>query len=301
MEPYFPVLAESFRPDVVWGTFGNTDTWGLCQRMARLAGCPWVGDFKDNWRAFVPNGLQTVMAGRLADATRMTVFSLAHCDQADALFPQTMKTILYSGVDDVTDVQAEHAGAEVQLLLTGSIYDAVDLSQLMTAIDGWARNHPERGLVLRYAGNDGDAVKSIAASLDLSVRIEGFLPQDALHRLQSQSMVNVYIHNPRCLMHHKALELLAQGRPVIAFPDETTEVKELAAETGGCLFACTDTAQVMEALDMMVDNPPPAPSVARRRELTWGERSAVLVAVLADAISQNDGNQNSGNQSGANQ
>jgi hypothetical protein len=290
-EQYFPVLAESFQPDVIWGTFGNTDTWRLCQQLARLAGCPWVGDFKDNWRAFVPNGLQTLMAGRFVDAARMTVFSQAHCEQSDALFPHTLKTILYSGVDDVADAPAVDSGSEIQLLLTGSIYDAADLGQLMKAINAWARRHPERPLMFRYAGNDGAVVKSIAASLDLSIRIEGFLPQHALHRLQSQSMVNFYIHNPRCLMHHKALELLAQGRPAIAYPGETAEVKELAAGSGGSLFACTDPAEVTEALDMMTDNPPSIPSTARRRAFTWGERSAVLETVLADAIDHNGASQ----------
>lgn len=284
--PYLGALATAFQPDVVWGTFGNTDTWKLCRRLAKLAGCPWVGDFKDNWSAFVPLGFQTLMAGRFADMVQMTVLSMAHCDQADRFFPRTMKAILYSGIDEIAErppTPTPDPGA-VELLLTGSVYDAAILHRLAAALGAWAAAHPDRATTLRYAGNDGGRVEAAAAKAGLVMQDMGFVSQDELHRLQAAATANVYIHNPRCLLHHKALELIAAGRPIVAFPGESEEVKALAAEVGVALFACDDGEQAGEALDMICANPPPIPSAEARRAFTWESRAAVLETVLTNAI-----------------
>lgn len=283
---YFPILAETFRPDVVWGTFGNTDTWRLCQGLAARAGCPWVADFKDNWAAFVPSGLHTLMAARFGDAAGMTVYSCAHCDQADVLFPRTMKTVLYSGVDAVGDVTPPSGGDAVTLTLTGSVYDQALLAELLAAVDTWAARHPSRETVLHYAGNDGEAVAAASLGCRYRLKLEGYLPQDELHALQSDASANLYVHNPRCLMHHKALELIAMGRPVISYPGETDEVKDLAAEVGGSLFAAANGQEAVEALAVAVDNPPPVPARSRREAFTWGHRAGVLEKVLGDAAAK---------------
>ena len=281
---YFPLLAEHFRPEVVWGTFGNTDTWQLCQQLARQSGCPWVGDFKDNWGAFVPSGLHTMVAARFTDASQMTVYSCAHCDQADVLFPQTMKTVVYSGVEAVADVPPAESAGPFTLTLTGSIYDPATLERMMAALGAWVSANAEREVVLHYAGNDADAVRVAASEQPFDVQLEGFMVQDALHELQSRSHANLYVHNPVCLMHHKSLELIAMGRPVISFPGETREVTELAAEAGGSLFACADADQLAEALDVIASNPSPVPNKSRREGFTWAARAGVLEKVLHDVI-----------------
>ena len=51
-------LSEEFRPDVVWGAFGNTTNLSIARQLARRARCPWVADIKDSWTAFVPRGLR---------------------------------------------------------------------------------------------------------------------------------------------------------------------------------------------------------------------------------------------------
>jgi glycosyltransferase involved in cell wall biosynthesis len=279
--PYLPVLAGSFRPEVVWGTFGNTDTWKLCRHLARLADCPWVGDFKDNWNAFVPFGFRHLMARRLNDAAAMTVLSVVHCDQADALFPDIRKTVVYSGVDAPGGATAK-ANDRLELLLTGSVYDDATLGRLTDALEQWARRRAGLRVVLRYAGNEAKRVRAAAGGIELHV--EGYLSQAKLHALQASVSANIYIHDPRCLLHHKTLELIAAGRPVVAFPGETDEVRGLARETGTTLFACADAAGVAAALDIVADNPPPVPEAAARAAFTWKARAAVLEHVLAGAV-----------------
>ena len=282
--PYISGLAKVFRPDVVWGTFGNTDTWRLCQQLAGQANCPWIGDLKDNWLAFIPRGLQTLLAGRFKDTAGMTVFSSTHYDQADAVFPNIMKTVLYSGVDMETSATGPADG--FQLMLTGSIYDQEALVSLTRAVDEWSHARPEKNVIFRYAGNDGEIFKACAEGTSFSSRIEGFLGHAELHHLQSAAAANLYIYNPRCLLHYKALELIAQGRPVIAFPGETPEVKSLASNAGAVFFTCDGKEPVMQALDMIADTPTPPLRPDRLRDFTWERRTKVLESVLEHAVSR---------------
>jgi glycosyltransferase involved in cell wall biosynthesis len=283
--PYLPVLANSFRPDVVWGTFGNTDTWKLCQHLARIADCPWVGDFKDNWQAFVPFGFRHLMARRLGNARAMTVLSAVHCDQADRLFPHISKAVLYSGVDAIAGTAARKSEGGLDLLLTGSIYDDATLARLAAAISSWTHRRGHGETVLRYAGNDAKRVRQAAERAGIRLHIEGYLPQPKLHALQASVSANIYVHDPRCLLHHKALELIAAGRPMIAFPGETDEVIGLAREAGTMLFTCPDASAVGHALDVIADDPPPVVDAGARANFTWEARAAVLEQVLAGAIS----------------
>lgn len=286
---YLPALAEAFAPDVIWGTFGNTDTWKLCQKLARAADCPWVGDFKDNWSAFLPIGFRTLMAARFKDAAAMTVLSMAHCDQADALFPMIRKTVLYSGVETVGAAAPPKIGGNLELTLTGSIYDAAKLNGLMAAVARWAAARGPGAVLLQYAGNDGKRVQAAAAAAGVAVTCEGYMSQESLHALQAAASANLYIHDPRCLMHHKALELIAAGRPVISYPGETGEVRGLAAEAGATLFACADAAAIGGALDVIADDPPPVPEREMRAAFTWTARAAALEHALVEVLSRRSG------------
>ena len=282
--PYLPALANAFSPDVVWGTFGNTDTWKLCRHLAGLSDCPWVGDFKDNWQAFVPFGFRHLMARRLRDGAAMTVLSIAHCDQADVLFPHIRKAVVYSGVDAVGEVEAVEPGGGCELTLTGSIYDVPTLERMLAGIARWSHARKRREVTLHYAGNDAKRVRAAAEKSGVHLRLEGYLPQARLHALQAAASANLYIYDPRCLLHHKALELIAAGRPVIAFPGETAEVKDLAAEAGTTLFACADAAALGVALDVIAGDPPPVPEAAARAGFTWAARAEVLERELAEAV-----------------
>tara|TARA_E500000331_G_scaffold358362_2_gene424663 strand:- start:2456 stop:2893 length:438 start_codon:yes stop_codon:yes gene_type:complete len=139
--------------------------------------------------------------------------------------------------------------------------------------------------MLIYAGNDGDSVKAAAKNARITLRVEGFMPQPDLHRLQAEVNVNVYLFNPICLLHHKALELIAAGRPLIAFGGETLEVQGLASRAGTLLYPCVNGAELHQALDLcekpqLVDSP-----LETRKLQTWSSCADVLEDVLRNAIS----------------
>ncbi len=75
-QPYLPIIAGVFRPEATWGVFGNTDSWLIAQRLARLSGCAWVGDMKDPWDGFIPRPLRGLLARRFDDMAAATANAL---------------------------------------------------------------------------------------------------------------------------------------------------------------------------------------------------------------------------------
>ena len=278
--PYLASLAEAFKPEVVWGTFGNTDTWRLCQKLATLSHCHWVGDFKDNWLGSIPIGLKKLIAGYFKDLAAMTVFSINHRDQADFTFPKMQKKVLYSGIDMFDCVPMLENSKDLKLVLTGSIYYQDKLKSLLRAVQMWAQNHPNKNVLVHYAGNDGKLVQICAEQLRYEVKIEGFLKTAELQHLQSNAAANLYIYNPRCLLHHKTLELIAHRRPVVAFPEETREAKHLAEEAGCTLITCEEAEALVDTLDIITDTPPGPSKTAGLASFSWQERVQVLETVL---------------------
>ncbi len=98
--------------------------------------------------------------------------------------------------------------------------------------------------------------------------------------MQSSAAANLYIYNPRCLLHYKTLELIAHRRPVIAFPKETREARHLAEEAGCTLITCEGTEAVAETLDMIVDTTPELGKAEGLESFSWQERVQVLETVL---------------------
>ncbi len=87
--PYREALAEIFRPQAVWGIFGNTGAWMIAREIAKCSAAPWVMDLKDGWDHFVPFGMRGLTARRFAGAAAATALSESHaavlaarCDSA---------------------------------------------------------------------------------------------------------------------------------------------------------------------------------------------------------------------------
>lgn len=279
--PYFDVLAKAFAPDLIWATFGNTDNWVLAQALSRQIGRPWIADFKDNWTGFIPDGLKLVMARRFRDAAHMTVLSESHCDEADRWF-SGMKSVVYSGVDARPGDRPE----AFRITIAGSVYDELRLAQLVWGIRQWLGAADRGAAEFVYAGNDQKLVETATTPLEefCERRFMGYLPLDELAALQASSHVNVYVHNERCLFHHKALELIAAGRPILSYPDESDETRRLASEAGSALFVCADRGEVADALDVISGDTLPMPRPDALADYAWRARAEVLERVFAQVI-----------------
>lgn len=284
---YIPTLADSFRPDVIWSSFGNTDCWNIAQALSTRAGCPWVADIKDFWSAFIAWPLRGHLARRYRDAAAFTALSNSHAEDAAPWFGGAIETI-YSGLanDALTPTQGTEGRS---LSLTGAIGSPARLTEMKAAIKTWLESLPAkvaRDLEFIYCGNDAGLVGKIFADLSglCRVTVNGYVALDQLRDIQARAFANLYIKSERTF-HHKVVELLAAGRPVICYPEEGAEAKSLAGEFGAILHSAASEAHVARALGQSFDR---YPEVSLNHEgaaqFTWDAQAEKLEAVLLDAI-----------------
>jgi len=280
---YLDILAEHFQPDVIWASFGNTDVWNIAKDLSSLVGCPWVADIKDNWSAFLPYGFAQLIANRFKSVAQMTAFSKAHQAEARRWF-KTEPSVIYSGFDQ-TAVEADVVQNGRRILLTGSVYDDRQAAELINGIATWARAGNADGLEVRYAGADVERMMALMAPLEgtCNIIIDGYLELTRLRSLQAGAWVNAYMHSPRSLFQHKPLELLAAGRPVLAFPDESAEVKEIAREVGGTLSTCSTANEVVAFLNSLERDSSISLKSDHMNDYSWQSQAETLERVLEAA------------------
>ena len=277
-EVYFDTLSRVFLPDVIWATFGNTDSWVLAQKLSRLSNCPWVADFKDNWGAFLPYGLKALMANRFQDAAHMTVLSETQLHDANRWF-RGQKTVLYSGVEPVSQPSLSPG---FRILLTGSIYNTEHLVELVMGLRNWLEISQFKGVEFCYAGNEGPVVERISGLLkDFCHRqFLGFMPSDSLAKIQSSVALNMYVYRGSGFFHHKSLELIAAGPPILSYPGESPETRRLASSTGCKLFACESQDQVIDAMNTVASDKYCPNERSFPSQFTWKSRAKVLEDLL---------------------
>ena len=245
---YWPAIERAFRPDLVWGIFGDVSSLKLAQLLARRAGVPWVADFKDNFEQFIHPLVRRPLAICYADAAGFTSNSQLHASLAARYF-RMPHTVVYSGVvpSMIASASPVVAMEAFRVVLVGGLYDANRARQFLAGLEAWVRTldlSDREHVELVYAGTQGRLLEAElgARPFPCKTRIFDQLPLDDLGRLCHSATLNAYLWSPSTF-HHKLLELLACRRPVVSFPGEHEELIELAAELGGDLRVCeTDTA-----------------------------------------------------------
>ncbi|MEE2998025.1 MAG: hypothetical protein VX700_12860 [Pseudomonadota bacterium] len=278
--PFLKPIANTFRPDLVYGTFGNTDAWFVARDLAGKAKCPWVADYKDPWDKFVPIGLRRNVASRFADFEVMTVFSQAHALDASGWFP-SKKEVVYSGYRVEPNYQKPTANNDVfRVCLSGSVYSSDSVRVLL---EGMSKALSSRASILCYAGNDGENVGRIIHQAGIPVEFGnlGYLDFYAFARVQVNASVNVYIRNEQSLFQQKFIELLAFGRPIIAIPGESAEASNIAAEVGGQLIGAETSAEIASALSDVVSDQTEI-DLVRLRSYSWSSQTEKLRQIFAD-------------------
>jgi glycosyltransferase involved in cell wall biosynthesis len=295
--PYLPLLNRDFRPDVVWGIFLNSDCWLVAQRLARMAGCPWVGDMKDSWEAFIPAPLRGLLARRFRDMAACTANSEFNSRVLERRFGRT-PAVVYSGVDAAfaADEPALHEprSGEFRLTLMGSLYTESTIDQFVCAVRRWVADEARRGssgnsvIEIVYAGTDSVRAEAKLGSLrDLArVQVHGYLPLPELAALCRSATANAYMWCPTTF-HHKLLELLSCGRPVIAFPGETDESRRLAARCGGDLRCPSNELELVSVLEDVrlrgTDGKGVRPVID---DFTWAAQARILESVFEKVVTE---------------
>jgi glycosyltransferase involved in cell wall biosynthesis len=249
-------LPPGFRPDVVWTTFGKLESVVVARRLARRFRTPWVLDLKDKWDLFIPIGLRRVLACRNRGWSAVTVNSAANLEQA-ARWHRGRAQVIYSGVDDAflarSPLPADRRRFVINLV--GSLYFPERVDEVLLGLRLWSEglDPAMRALVeLHYVGGDVAMLRDAVArsGIHVVVRAEGYLPAPRLAASCGHASVNAYVAFPGSF-HHKLLELLACDRPLIAYPRESQEARELAARVGGELIEPASASELASALALL--------------------------------------------------
>lgn len=291
-QPYLECVVENFKPNVIWASFGNSDCWNIARDLAAKAKCPWVADIKDPWRIFIPSLFQNALSRLYSDADAMTCFSQMHEKEADSWF-KADKTVLYSGFKKSALGEAPLASPdELQILLTGAIYDDQTLRQMINGVGTWLDGQAEaekKNVKFIYAGNDGEQVDKATSQLRSHCQVEilGYQPIERLQELQRNSLVNIYVKSDRTF-HHKLIELLSARRPVLSFPAEISEAKAIAESVNIPLYSCSRPDEISLALDSCrKDSILDGPNNSALAALSWESQAMTLETVLQNAIEEN--------------
>lgn len=271
---YLGEIVAHFAPDLVWATFGNTDSLHIGQSLAHAAGVPWVMDIKDGWDPFVPAPFRNLTARRFRDAARITSNSDFSAAVAHPWFPQP-RTTVYSGVDPafLNGVSRRLEDNEFRIVLSGGLYQEPVLKDFLDGLRSWlerlsasARSH----VTLAYAGAATDVLKRNLSAVNslCEVELHAYLPFPEFMGLIQSASVNTYLWLP-ATFHHKLIELLACDRPIIAFPGEHEESKAIAREVSGDLRCCETPERLAAYLDCL-----------------WKHRSSLKPKVNLEVLSQ---------------
>ena len=291
-------LAETFRPDVVWATFGMMEAVIAARRIARHLLCPWVLDIKDNWELYVPCGLRRLMVVRTSGWAALTANS--RFTQEKARFWQRGEaTVVYSGVDEAffTNGLPERQDDDpFRINLIGGLYFPECLDTFLTGVNQWVAGlaPAERKRVrLCYLGGDIHLFAAAAVRLDIGIAVDalGYRPVEEMARCCRNAAVNAYIAHPGTF-HHKLLELLACKRPVLAYPTESEESRYLARQLGGNLLEPCDAREVTALLDSLYrlwhSRSEPPPVFGCTHDYSWRMQTARLSNLLITLRRQND-------------
>jgi glycosyltransferase involved in cell wall biosynthesis len=280
--------AADFRPSVIWVTFGKMEAVVAARRLARRLDVPWVLDLKDNWELFVPRGIRRAMALRTLGWVALTANSELTRDRA-RIWQRHEATVVYSGVDDVYCERDQPVQQDdtFTINLIGGLYFVDRVLGLLDGIGRWLKRldtTDRRRVRVCYMGSDSTRFEECVAARPRpfeSIAI-GYVAPEQLASACRRAAVNAYVVHDGTF-HHKLLELLACGRPLIAYPAEREESRRLAAEMEGELLEPADpaaVAQVLESVHRRWSQRRPSSPQRSPERYSWPAQTRMLEGVL---------------------
>jgi glycosyltransferase involved in cell wall biosynthesis len=218
-----------------------------------------VLDLKDNWELYVPRGLRRLIALRTAGWSAITANSELTREKA-RIYQRAEATVIYSGINEEFLAAPRHATnerARFVIVIVGSLYTPDPLRSFLKGVQGWhdtLQPALRRKVHLLYAGADHQMFQEAISNppLALSAAALGRLSEVELARVCASAAANVYVAHG-ATFHAKLPELLACGRPVLAYPAETWESFRLATLLGGDLRVPHTPAEVSSELGIIFE------------------------------------------------
>jgi glycosyltransferase involved in cell wall biosynthesis len=201
-------------------------------------------DVKDSVFAFLPKTMRALVARQYQRCSAVTVNSQLLLSSARFLTGK-QATVVYSGVDSAfyggESGRVRPRGEESQFVitLTGSLRSSVRLREFLIGCQRLRdRLAGKRNVQIVYAGHERANIEAMCKVLGIYgwIRFEDYLPTGALASLVRSADVNSYISAARAGFHHKFLELVSAGKPVIAYGGELEESLQLSNGVAAVVF-----------------------------------------------------------------
>ena len=164
----------------------------------------------------------------------------------------------------------------------GGLYHRDLVDRFVEGVATHNRDPAQAPLEIVHIGSQLDLLQDIAARHGVTVRGTGYVDTVEMARICQSALANAYIFHGQTF-HHKLFELLACGRPVIAFGGELSESTALAAHLGMPL----ETPQSPRALVPLLANLGAAAfgqAAPRDRFFTWPDQAAMLERTMKRLI-----------------
>ena len=279
---YWPVIADTFSPDITWGTFGSIDSWVIARGIARESKCPWVMDAKDRWESFIPPLLRKLLARRFRDTGGLTTNSEFLAREFGHWFSRDGE-VVYSGVNEVWTAATSEPQEGFRVMLVGCTYCPQTLARFVSGFRDWLESL-DQAIRMRvsfcYAGCSAENVRLATGGLRnlCTVDIQPYLPLPELAKKCREAAANVYMWYDKTF-HHKLVELLCCRRPIVCFPGEREESINLAASVGGNLLVCRDETDIVRVFSgILMGKFVSEVNSTRLESLTWASQAGRLEA-----------------------
>jgi glycosyltransferase involved in cell wall biosynthesis len=260
-------LFTGWRPDLVYSSALPFSSHIVASRLARMAGCPWVGEYRDLYSGH-PFGGPWQLRERLNIALEQRVMRTASAivsvsprmtDYLAALHGKPAVTIM-NGFDPADFDRAPLPVArtdphKTSIVYTGSIYAGrYDPGPLLEALRrlGEAGQHFE----LRFFGDLVETVRPMAEARGVGHLVETHRPVPYLTALGLQKAADILLlllwDNPagKAVVTGKVFEYAGSGRPILSIGCEDGAAATLVRERGLGL-ASSDPAEIAAFLSKM--------------------------------------------------
>lgn len=280
--------ARELAPDVIWVTYGKMEAVIAAQRLARKLHVPWVLDLKDTWERFVPAGLRLPMALRTRGWAAITANSELAREQSRR-YQRHDASIVYSGVDDAFLVREPDVDDAFTINLVGGLYYDARVLEVLDGIGQFVAALPpaDRAKVeVAYFGADTQRFETCVAAQPRAfpTRVRGYLSVADMARACRRAAVNLYVTHHEAF-HHKLLELIACGRPLMAYPIEREESRQLAARVHAEVLEPADPAAIARMLGE-IHRRPAATNNPHLAEFSWPAQTRLLERILLDVTKE---------------
>lgn len=245
-------LSVTFKPDIIWATFGSLESIYSAKKLSNKLKVPWVLDLKDNWNQYIPKMIRPIISWRCKGYSALI---------GNAQFPLDIASksgfvdgeVIYSGVHEAYFIENKFKkNSKFHINIVGGLYFDMQTEKLLNGIrlyleanDICSAEHAE----IRYFGAEEERFisNSIKTGINAITSNYGYLPIEKMANLCADADVNAYVCN-NVNFHHKLLELLASGVPILAFGGDIAEARMLAGSVGAQFYEPTSEDEVISAL-----------------------------------------------------